>query len=78
MVRVDEWGLRFTSQWQGALVIEVYKSGEFITTQIELYPRRNTIQLTPYDRTGDHPKLPKPKDVPEKMSCDLAANIING
>jgi hypothetical protein len=78
MVRVDEWGLRFTGQWQGALVIEIYKSGKFITTQIELYPRRNTIQLAPYDRRGGHPKLPKPKDVPEKILCDLAAKTING
>lgn len=28
IVRVDEWGLRFTGQWQGALVIEVYKVGQ--------------------------------------------------
>jgi hypothetical protein len=77
VVRVDEWGLRFTGQWQGALVIEIYKSGEFITMQIELYPKRNIIQLTPYDRTGGHPKLPKPKDVPAEISCDFAAKTIN-
>lgn len=29
MVRVDENGLRFTGQWQGALVIEVYKTGRY-------------------------------------------------
>ena len=29
MLRVDEWGLRFTGQWQGALVIEVYKPGNY-------------------------------------------------
>jgi hypothetical protein len=28
MIRVDEWGLRFTGQWQGALVVELYKPGE--------------------------------------------------
>jgi len=30
-VRVDEWGLRFTGQWQGALVIEIYRPGRFPT-----------------------------------------------
>ncbi len=31
MVRVDEDGLRFTGQWQGALVIEVYKTGMYLS-----------------------------------------------
>jgi hypothetical protein len=28
MVRVEDEGLRFTGQWQGALVVEVYEAGE--------------------------------------------------
>jgi len=28
MVRVEDGGLRFTGQWQGALVVEVYDAGK--------------------------------------------------
>ena len=30
MVRVEDGGLRFTGQWQGALVVEVYDAGEYL------------------------------------------------
>lgn len=44
MVRVDEGGLRFTGQWQGALVIEVYKEG-MLEKQAEICTTQN---LTPH------------------------------
>lgn len=28
-VRVEDGGLKFTGQWQGALVMEIYRAGEF-------------------------------------------------
>ena len=73
-VQVDDDGRRFTGQWQGALVIEIY-------TPSKLHPphiRRGCVGLTSEgSHTGSRPKLPTPNDIPAEMSCDLAAGIIN-
>ena len=36
MVRIEDGGLRFTGQWQGALVVEVYDAGEYLPLLYQL------------------------------------------
>jgi hypothetical protein len=46
MVRVEDHGLRFTGQWQGALVVEVYKPRESPLLILDLSNYMSESKLT--------------------------------
>jgi len=71
-VRVENGGLKFTGQWQGALVTEIYKAGNYVPRPISRCCGYAQLILN----IGGSPKLPEPKDIPVELASDLAASLI--